>query len=213
MITICPTITAEEPHGYRAQAERIEPFATRWHIDLADGILAPRQLIDPDKVWWPGNVQADLHLMYKNPTEYLDVLLALHPQLIIIHAEADGDFDHWAAALHDSGIEVGVALLPDTSPDYIASAIDKVDHVLIFSGNLGYQGGSRVDMNLLSKVQQLRSLKQTLEIGWDGGVNSENAAALAAGGVDVLNVGGFIHSAANPEDAYAKLKESVREKL
>lgn len=211
MITICPTVTADEPHGYRAQAERIEPFAARWHIDLADGVLAPRQLIDPDKVWWPGNVQADLHLMYKNPAEQLDVFLALHPQLIIIHTDAIGSFDRWADALHDNGIEVGVALMPTVLPDYIAGAINKIDHVLIFSGNLGYQGGSHADLSLLSKVQQLRALKPSLEIGWDGGVTLENASALAAGGVDVLNVGGFIHTAANPGDAYAKLKESVSE--
>jgi pentose-5-phosphate-3-epimerase len=62
-------------------------------------------------------------------------------------------------------------------------------------------------MNLLDKVKELRKLKPTLEIGWDGGVNDRNARQLAEGGVDVLNVGGFIHSAEDSRAAYAKLKE------
>jgi ribulose-phosphate 3-epimerase len=207
MTTICPTITAAEPHAYRTQVERIEPFAVRWHIDIADGIMAPRQLIDLDKLWWPGNVQVDLHVMYKYPADHLELFVVQHPRLIVIQAEAEGDFNVWSSTLHHHGIEVGVALLPETPVSLIADAIDAIDHVLIFSGNLGYQGGSHADLALLSKAAELRALKPTLEIGWDGGVNDDNAAAIAAGGVDVLNVGGFIHDAHNPGAAYAKLVE------
>lgn len=207
MTTICPTITAEEPHSYRGQVERIEPFAVRWHIDVADGEMAPRKLIDLDKLWWPGNVQVDLHVMYANPSEHLELFIVQHPRLIIIQAEAEGDFSAWSSALHRHGIEVGVALLPNTPVSLISSALDVIDHVLIFSGNLGYQGGSYADLELLSKVRELRELKPTLEIGWDGGVNDDNAAQIAAAGVDVLNVGGFIHEAHNPAAAYAKLLE------
>ena len=32
-----------------------------------------------------------------------------------------------------------------------------------------------------------------LEFGWDGGITDQNVAVLVNGGVDVLNVGGFIH--------------------
>ncbi|HEY1063971.1 MAG TPA: hypothetical protein VGE30_01600 [Candidatus Saccharimonadales bacterium] len=207
MTTIAPTITAVEPHGYRGQAERIEPFAVRWHIDIADGELAPRKLIEPDKLWWPGNVQVDLHVMYQHPEEHLELFIVQHPRLIIIQAESEGDFSRWSATLKRHGIEVGVSLLPETPVSLIASALDQIDHVLIFSGNLGYQGGSHADMGLLDKAAALRRLKPQLEIGWDGGVNDENAAQLAAGGIDVLNVGGYIHEAHNPQAAYERLVE------
>lgn len=209
MTTITPTITAEDSHQYRAQIERIEHFASRWHIDVADGILAPRKLIELDKLWWPGNVQVDLHVMYKNPSEHIELFIVQHPRLIIIHAEAEGDFDVFADTMHRHGIEVGVALLPNIPVDLIASAISKIDHVLIFSGNLGYQGGSTADLALLDKAQHLRALKPTIEIGWDGGVNDENAKQLADGGIDVLNVGGYIHNAHNPDAAYATIKASL----
>ncbi len=206
MSTICPTITAEESHGYRSQVEKIESFAVRWHIDVADGIMTPRKLIPLDNLWWPANVQVDLHMMYKNPQEHVDLVIAQHPRLVIIHAEADGDFMTWADALHEQGIQVGIALSPAISVDLIASSLEKIDHVLIFSGNLGYQGGSKADLSLLHKAKQLRELKPTLEIGWDGGINDENAHQIAAAGVDILNVGGYIHSAHNPQSAYARLE-------
>lgn len=210
MTTICPTITAEEPHGYRGQLERIEHFAVRWHIDVSDGILAPHKLIDLADLWWPANVQVDLHMMFKNPFEHLEVLIGLRPRLIIIHAEADGDFDAWADTLHAHGIQVGIALNPAIPIDLIVSSLEKIDHVLIFSGNLGYQGGSQADLSLLQKARQLREIKPTLEIGWDGGVNDQNVAAIAHAGVDVINVGGYIHSAHNPADAYASLVNAIQ---
>jgi ribulose-phosphate 3-epimerase len=207
MVSIVPTITASEPHAYREQMERAEQFAHRMHIDVSDGVLAPRKLIDLDKLWWAGNVLTDLHMMYEQPFQHTDLLIALHPNLVIVHAEALGDFYSFAYRMHLQGIEVGVALLPQTPVSKIKAALGNIDHVLVFSGNLGYQGGSEADLSLLEKVKELRTLKPTLEIGWDGGVNDQNARQLAEGGVDVLNTGGFVHHAENPGDAYAKLKE------
>lgn len=202
---ICPTVTAADPSEYRQQVERLAMFARRIHIDVADGILAPRKLVDINNVWWPGGMRADLHVMYKQPLEHLDALVALGPQLVILHAEADGDFVMFAQKLHHHGIETGMALLPQTTVVSIEPGLEFIDHVLIFSGNLGYQGGSAADMSLLEKVKQVKALKPNLEIGWDGGIDEQNAHQLAEAGVDVLNVGGFIHTANNPHEAYQKL--------
>lgn len=209
MIDICPTVTASEPHAYREQMERIAPFALRVHIDLADHVFASNKLIDINQVWWPGGMRADLHVMYKRPFEHTEMFLTLAPQLVIVHAEAEGDFVSFAKKLHHHGIEAGVALLPQTPPQVLEPAIDEIDHVLIFSGNLGYQGGSQANLALLKKVAILRTMKPQLEIGWDGGVNDQNAKQLADGGIDVLNIGGYIQKAENPQTSYAKLKQTV----
>lgn len=205
---ICPTITAVTPEDYQAQMNRVA-FAGRLHLDVADGLLAPRKLIDLDKLWWPGDKIVDLHVMYRRPFDHIELFIVQHPNLIIVHAEAEGDFVEFADRLHYHGIEVGVALLPQSRVDDIAPAIRMIDHVLIFSGNLGYQGGSQVDFRLLEKVKRLRALKPSLEIGWDGGVNTDNIRRLAQGGVDVLNVGGFIQRAAKPAQAYAVLRAAL----
>ena len=203
--TICPTIIAEELNGYRVQMKRVLPFAGRVHIDLMDGQFASPRSVGMDQLYWPANVAVDLHVMYKNPTAHTNVLITLAPRLVIIHAEADGQFAPFAEQLHRRGIEVGIALLPQTPVAAIAPAIDLVDHVVIFSGHLGHYGGT-ADLRLLTKAQQLRALKPSLEIGWDGGINDANVRQLVAGGIDVLNAGGFIQHAINPAKAYATLE-------
>ena len=206
--TICPTVTTDSPDTYSRQVEMTLAYAHRIHIDVADGVFTPNRLIDIENVWWPAGVRADLHVMYQNPEEHTAALLALRPQLIIVHAEADGDFLKFAADCHNHGIEVGVALLPETPVEAIRPALEIIDHVLIFSGHLGHFGG-HADMSLLGKVQQLRQLKPAVEIGWDGGVSDTNARALALGGVDVLNAGGYLHGAMAPKTAYLKLMAEV----
>lgn len=203
--TICPTVTAQNTEEYREQMEKIATFATRVHIDVADGIFTPVKLTPVDQIWWPGGVRADIHVMHQNPFAHTKLLLELRPQLIIVHAEADGDFIAFAEAAHREGVEVGVALKAETSPNLIRPAIEWVDHVLVFSGNLGHFGG-QANTHLLTKVLHLKQMKPSLEIGWDGGINDQNTATLVAGGVDVLNTGGFIQHAANPEDAYETLR-------
>jgi ribulose-phosphate 3-epimerase len=208
MADICPTVTAADARTYRVQIEQVLDFAPRLHIDLADGILAPNKLLSAKHIWWPTGVRADLHVIYQRPFLHIVELLNLDPSLIIVHAEAEGDFMAFAEKAHAHNVAVGIALLPHTPVEAIAPALELIDHVLIFSGKIGYFGG-HADLKLLQKVEQLKKLKPGLEVGWDGGVNDKNAAALVAGGVDVLDAGGFIHGAADPASAYNQLKELV----
>lgn len=208
-VTICPTITADSANEYQRQMGRLEPFATRLHVDVADGDFTVNRLLALDQIWWRGNRTIDLHMMYRHPSEHADIILALKPRLVIVHAESEGNFEWFAHELHSEGIEVGVALLQRTRAETILPALNYIDHVLIFSGNLGYQGGSEADMDLLHKVDIIRAAKPTVEIGWDGGVNADNAATLATGGIDVLNVGGFIMNAENPLRQYRLLQGAV----
>lgn len=206
MAIICPTVTATEPHQYRFQMERIESFAPRVHIDLMDGDFAPTVSPPLSQVWWPDSMQADIHLMYRRPMDHLQELIKLKPRLVIVHNEAELHHMHFAAELHANGIEAGLALLQDTPVEHAMQIMHSFDHVLIFSGHLGYHGGT-ADLNLLDKVRAVRAHHPDAEIGWDGGINAGNAAALIKAGVDVLNVGGFIQSAEDPGNAYAKLEE------
>jgi ribulose-phosphate 3-epimerase len=209
MAIISPTITAENPHIYREQIELVQPFAKRLHIDLMDGVFTPNKSIDIAKLWWPENMIIDLHVMYKDPSSYLDEFLRLKPELVIVQAESDCDIPKFAAALNEALIKCGVALLPTTQVDSITYVFAEIQHVLIFSGNLGHQGGSNADLTLLDKVKHIKTLNPSLEVAWDGGVNDQNAKLLSDAGVDVLDVGGFIHTSQNPLAAYNTLTTAV----
>lgn len=209
MIDICPTIDAETVEMYQKQVERIASFAHRVHIDLGDGVFTPNTLVPIDQVWWPGGVRADLHVMYKQPFKHLEALVALGPQLVIVHAEADGDFPGFVTYMHDHGIEAGVALLQETAVETIIPALELIDHVLIFSGNLGHQGGSQADLKLLDKVKAVKAARPNIEVGWDGGVTDQNIQQLVAAGVEVVNVGAFVQHADNAAHAYKTLQSAL----
>jgi ribulose-phosphate 3-epimerase len=209
MVDICPTITVDNSDDYQQYMERIVPFAIRIHIDLADGSLTENKLINPDQVWWPGGVRADIHVMSKQPAKHLPLLIDLKPQLIIIHAESDGDFKWLADTIHKNDIEVGVALLATTPASVLFESLHLIDHVLIFSGELGHYGG-QADLSLLQKVHSLKTFKPQLEIGWDGGINDSNIFELSSSGVEVLNVGGFLQQATSIEEAYARLEKVAK---
>lgn len=209
MALICPTVTAADPHEFREQMERIAPFAQRIHIDLADGVFTSNKLVELSKIWWPVGVRTDVHLMYEAVRPFLAQLKNHKPNMVIVHAEATGNFYDVVKPLHDANIKVGVALLADTPVATIKPAIHDIDHVLIFSGDLGHFGG-HADLALLDKVKALRKMKKDIEIGWDGGINIDNASKLAKGGIDVLNVGGGIQRAKDPHTAYAKLEKAIK---
>lgn len=206
MSVICPTVTcqSEDLHEYRKQMERVENLASRIQVDLMDGEFAPTKSPDIDKIWFPENIQVDLHLMYQHPADVLNDVLELHPSMLIVHKEAHVDFATLSGALRASDIKLGLAILPETPVADCLDELEFVDHVLIFSGDLGHYGGM-VDLKLLKKIEQLRKYKPSLEIGWDGGVNLGNVKSLVEGGVDVLNVGGYIQNSDDSAAAYKQL--------
>ena len=205
---IAPTITVENADLYKQAMNRIAPFTKRVHIDLSDGEFAPTFLIGHDQIWWSADWQADIHAMVARPSEYVQALIALKPSLIIFHAEAQEDLLPIISQVQAAGIKAGVALLQTTVPVSVLPLIEQADHVMIFSGHLGYHGGTASLMQL-EKVRLVRAIKPNIEIGWDGGVTIDNAFSLSQGGVDVINVGGAIAKSADPEDTYTKLVNEI----
>jgi ribulose-phosphate 3-epimerase len=208
---ICPTVTAFTAHEYAEQLRTITPFADRVHIDLMDGVFAPTTSPSLDEILLPHDAMVDIHLMFQEPMDVLEKLIHIKPHMVVIHNEAHVHHMHFTAELHKHGIKVGLAILQDTPVEYAYQIMHSFDHVLVFSGHLGYHGGS-ADLGLLDKVRKIREHHPDAEIGWDGGINDQNIGQLVAAGVDVLNVGGFIQKASDPKAAYATLLEVIGEK-
>jgi ribulose-phosphate 3-epimerase len=208
MSIICPTVTAFDTHEYRSQVERIVPFAPRIHIDLMDGEFAPTKSPDLSQIWLPEGIECDVHIMYKRPQDHLEQLKALKPSLVIVQVESDCDIPKFAADLREAGIKTGISVLQGTQINDVAYLFPHVQHLLIFSGDLGHFGG-KVDMALTSKITGAKAIHKYLEIGWDGGINEDNCRDLAVAGVDVLNVGGAIQKS----DVPAKMFESLTKEI
>lgn len=208
MSEIVPTILAETAEEYKASVERLQPFARRVHIDISDGEFAPNFLLGETQLYWPDEWQVDIHAMVARPSEHLAALIALKPSLIIIHAEIQEDRAAIMNQIKAAGIKAGIALLRSTVPSTLADIIRLADHVMIFSGELGKYGGMASLMQL-EKVRLVKAINPAAEIGWDGGVNDENAYTLAQGNVTVLNTGSAISKAEDPSAVFALLTKEI----
>lgn len=208
MSIICPTILASNAEEYQKQMKKVQDFAKRIQIDLKDNKFALGESMPLKDIWWPQNIVADVHIMYESPQIYLDTVVLIKPNMAIVHAESDCDIPKFAADLRAEGIKTGLAVLQKTTVQEVAYILPHVQHLLIFSGDLGKFGGM-ADMSLISKIDSAKEVNPHLEFGWDGGINDQNASELAKAGVDVLNVGGYLQNSENPQEAYAKIKSSI----
>lgn len=213
MSIVVPAITEQSVEDVNAEWLRMQPFASRVHLDLMDGQFAPGEPIPLDSLSWSEGWEVDMHLMYKEPMEQLEAITSLNPKpsLVVFHAEAEGDLLAFAKGLQDAGIKAGVALMRSTVPSDKTELIQAADHVLIFSGDLGKHGG-KANMLQLEKVRLIHAIKEEVEIGWDGGANVDNSYTLALGGIDVINVGHALADVDDPAEVYRKFDFEVHRK-
>lgn len=211
MSTIAPAILADNLDDYKEQVDKVAGFTTRAHIDISDGEFTPQALLSAEQVWWPEDWQVDIHAMLLRPTEHLQTLVNLKPNMVIIHAEAEGELGSVMQTFKKYDIKAGIALLRPTVPENVTQLIQLADHVMVFTGNLGEHGGTARLMQL-EKVRLIRKINPNAEIGWDGGVAVDNAYTLTQGGVDVLNTGSSILKAPDAKVAYDQLVQEINKK-
>ena len=212
MSIIAPAILATNPEEYKAQVEAIFPFAERVHIDVTDGEFAPNLTFPETQIWWPQEWKVDIHMIVARPSEHIETIIQLNPNMVIFHAEVEEDLVPIFERLkNETMIKPAVALLRSTVPETVAPAIQAAEHVLVFSGNLGEMGG-RASMMQLEKIRLIKQINSNVEIGWDGGANFSNVFNLTQSGVDVVNVGSGIMQSQNPEQSYRQMEAEINRK-
>lgn len=207
---IVPAILTNDPAVYQNQMTTYAQFSKRIQLDISDGEFSPTVTIPETGLVFPQGVEVDLHIMALRPSEHLQAIIAIKPSLVILHAEAGENLLPVFEELKKAGIKVGVALLQATYPGKVRPYIEAVDHVMIFAGAIGQQGGA-ADLLQTEKVALIKAIKPEVEIGWDGGANMKNVRTIAHAGVNVINVGSALAQAENPAAMYDELvKESDR---
>lgn len=206
MIFVAPTILTSDAIVFKKQLETFMKFAKRIQIDVVDGDFAPvRTLPLIDIPTLPkGDIQWDIHMMVSQPSAHMEQIIRLKPQLCIFPAEIDEKLVPLFDELRKHDIKAGVALLKSTFPGDLTNVIKAADHVLIFAGDLGRQGG-KADMLQTEKAAIIKEINPSVEIGWDGGANMQNIRAIAHSGINVVNVGSAITNAKDPEQAFKDL--------
>jgi ribulose-phosphate 3-epimerase len=209
MASIAPTINATTPEDYARRINNVKGFAKRLHIDVGDGVFTEVKTVGLSQVYDIDGVPFDLHLMMVHPEGQMENIVSLQPQLVIVHFEAPFDRDSFFKELHAMDIKVGLAINTETTIEQVRDILPTIDHLMVFTGELGHNGGEfRADC--LEKIAQAKQINPDLEIGVDGGLNQETSRLAVEAGANLLDVGSFIHESADPEIAYIAL-ESIAE--
>ena len=207
-VIIAPTLLTSDANEFTRLISLYPTFAKRMQIDVVDGSFVATTTIPESAITaLPTTIPVDFHMMVARPSEHLPHILRLKPNLCIFHAEATEDLLPIFAQLKQAGIKAGVALLQRTYPAAVEQYIKAADHVLIFAGALGKNGG-QADLLQVEKVKLIRAINPNVEIGWDGGINIENVRTLAHSNINVLNVG----SALKTDDPKTTWEELMKER-
>lgn len=206
MAKVAVTIDADTPADFAARIDRVKPFVKRVHIDISDGVFAPHKTIGLSQAYGIEGAELDLHLMVEYPESQIEKILAFQPKLVILHFESEGGhLKEVFRQLREVGICTGLAIKQDTTVEQVKDWLPEIDHLLVFTGKLGFNGGE-MHVDCLDKIAQAKAINPNLEVGVDGGVNQETARYALAAGADVLDAGSFVHESADPEAAYIGLE-------
>lgn len=208
MAIIVPTLLSKTIDEHTVYVNHLLTFVKKIHLDISDGEFAPGNALMPSELTIPSDLSVDIHAMVKKPSKFITDLARMKPRLVILHAEADEDLTPMFDYLHQLNIRTGVALLPSTHPSKVERYIKKVNHVLIFAGSLGSNGG-KPQMLQLQKIPLIKEINPNVEISWDGGVSMQNALQISNSEVDILYAGSAIKNAQDPKTAYDQLSAEV----
>ncbi|HAD97289.1 MAG TPA: ribulose-phosphate 3-epimerase [Cryomorphaceae bacterium] len=213
MPIIAPSLLACDFANIQSECEMLNASQADWfHIDVMDGVFVPNisfgmPVIQAMKKH--SQKPMDVHLMIVQPERYIKEFKAVGADILTVHYEASTHLHRTLQAIKDEGMKAGVALNPHTPVSLLKDTIRDIDLVCMMSVNPGF-GGQKFIEHTYTKVRELKAIineagADTL-IEIDGGVTSENAAALVEAGADVLVAGSFVFKSKDPIATIAQLK-------
>ena len=168
------------------------------HCDIMDGKFVENSCLPIDLVKDIRNnvnILLDVHLMVKNPLDYVKELLSIRPSIITIHYESANisTIKKIFKLLKSKDILCGLSLRPNTPIDVVTPLIDMVDLILLMSVEPGKSGQTFIDFTF-DKIKELKKviLNKDIILEVDGGVNLDNIDKLKKLGVDFAVVGNAI---------------------
>jgi ribulose-phosphate 3-epimerase len=215
-ILLAPSILSADFSCLADEIRSVEKAGVRMlHVDVMDGHFVPNLTIGPPVVASlraATSLRLDTHLMVEHPDRLLDAFVDAGADMISVHAEACPHLHRTVTSIRAAGREAGVVLNPATPLHVLDDILPEVDYVLLMSVNPGW-GGQKFIPHVMDKVAALRrrideaGLRARIEV--DGGVTSDNIAALARAGADILVAGSAVFGRGDAGAAAAALMAAL----
>jgi len=192
---IIPTILATTEEEYQEKVSIInqtDDLKSNWvQIDIMDNKFVHNKSVGVDIIKkYPINASVEAHLMVDYPENWIDELVKIGIDRIIFPIEDSEGIDERITHIKNHGLEVGLAVNPETPVAKVESFVDKIDVVLLMSVHPGF-GGQEFIPEVLDKVSELVNLQKRAHflIEVDGGINQDNIKNLVKAGVNNLAIG------------------------
>ncbi|MFH1460886.1 MAG: ribulose-phosphate 3-epimerase [Patescibacteria group bacterium] len=208
MIEVIPTIIAKDFEELKEKVKKVEPYVEWVQLDIMDGRFInnstwnkPEELKELET-----SLNLEVHLMVEKPEEVIDQWISLWVKRIIVHFESSQELKSIIDKVKSAGLEIGLAINPNTPIEVFDQYISNLDLVLIMTVEPG-RGGQELIKDTLVKIKRLREAYQNVKISVDGGISLENAPEVISLGANILSVGSAIFKSDNIEETINKLKQ------
>ena len=211
---IAPSILAADFANLASDIARVADEVDLLHVDCMDGHYVPNLTIGPPVVAAlrpHTELFLDCHLMVDNPGRLLGAFAEAGADGLTVHVEL-GDPRPLLREIASLGVRRGLAFEPETPFDAVEPFLGDIDLLLVMSVHTGY-GGQPFIAEVLDKVRAARKVidaeGMAVEIEIDGGIKADNAALVAAAGVDILVSGTGIFGADDPGAAARAIRAAA----
>jgi len=218
---IYPSLISSNLLNLENSIRMLDSVCHGYHIDVMDDHFVP------NLTWGPAFVNAfshatklplHVHLMVDNPQSWINRLSLRAYDSFIFHIEASktaSETNEIIDVVCKTGVQVGIAINPETSVKTIEPYLNRLNIVLLMSVQPGFSG-QKFMPGVLDKVTQLikwRNEKQlSFKICMDGGIGSENISTVHAYGVQQVGAAAAIFASSDPKQAVLNLQSLCKNK-
>jgi len=192
----------------------VAPEADVLHIDVMDGHFVPNLTIGPPVVKWArrhSDLYFDCHLMMDNPDRYLSAFRDAGADGCSVHVEIGGTAE-LIAQMRELGLDVGLAINPETAFEACEPWLDQLDLLLLMTVHPGF-GGQGFMGEVVPKISRARHASDAkgldVELEVDGGIDARTAPVVAKAGARLLVAGNAIFGQDDPVMAAREIREAA----